>query len=148
LFAEFATFAQSESEFVFYRETTTFAVKIYTEKLVYNKMDKQEKSTTNDDVPEKREEVKNYAFVSKRVLETDHIGYCYRDAPENNIDSGWRFLYGDEDNEYLDNPANAETVYLEQILPINSALDSILSASVGCEFEWDDEQEMFVEIVK
>ena len=37
-------------------------------------MDKQEK-TTNDDVPEKREEVKNYAFVSKRALEPDHIGY-------------------------------------------------------------------------
>jgi hypothetical protein len=110
-------------------------------------MDKQEKSTTNDDVPEKREEVKNYAFVSKRALETDHIGYCYRDIPENNIDSGWRFLYGDEDEEYLDNPANTETVYPEQMLSINPALDVILSSPTGCEFEWDDEQEMYVEIV-
>jgi hypothetical protein len=110
-------------------------------------MDKQEKSTTNDDVPEKREEVKNYAFVSKRALETDHIGYCYRDYPENNIDSGWRFLYGDEDDEYLENPANNEAVYPEQMLSVNPALDVILSAPIGCEFEWDDEQQIYVEVV-
>jgi hypothetical protein len=109
-------------------------------------MDKQEKSTS-DDVPEKQEEVKNYAFVSKRALETDYIGYCYRDAPENHIDSGWRFLYGDEDEEYLDNPTHTETVFPEQMLSINPALDVILSAPIGCEFEWDDEQEMYVEIV-
>ena len=109
-------------------------------------MDKQEKSTS-DDIPEKRDEVKNYAFVSKRALETDHIGYCYRDTPENNIDSGWRFLYGDEDDEYLENPANTETIYPEQMLSINPALDVILSAPAGSEFEWDDEQEMYIEIV-
>jgi hypothetical protein len=109
-------------------------------------MDKQEKSTS-DDIPEKWDEVKNYAFVSKRALETDHIGYCYRDTPENNIDSGWRFLYGDEDEEYLEDPANTETIYPEQILSINPALDVILSAPTGSEFEWDDEQEMYIEIV-
>jgi hypothetical protein len=110
-------------------------------------MDKQEKSNANDDIPEKREEVKNYAILSKRALETDRIGYCYRDVPENNIDSGWRFLYGDEDEDYLDNPTNAETIYLEQALSINPALDNILSAPAGSEFEWDDEQEIYVEIM-
>ncbi|MDR2057301.1 MAG: DUF2185 domain-containing protein [Dysgonamonadaceae bacterium] len=91
-------------------------------------------------------EVKKYAFVTRRALETDHIGYCYRDNPENNIDSGWRFLYGDEDDEYLDNPIYTETVYPEEMLSINPALDLIFSAPIGSEFEWDDKAQMYNEI--
>jgi hypothetical protein len=104
---------------------------------------------TKDDVPERtwnESSVRKYAFVSKRALEADHIGYCYRDEPETNIDSGWRFLYGDEDEEYLDNPTHSEAIYPEDMLSINPALDVILGASVGLEFEWDDESEMYVEI--
>ncbi len=104
---------------------------------------------TKDDVPEGRtweEKIRKYAFVSKRALDADHIGFCYRDDPETNIDSGWRFLYGDEDEEYLDNPTNCQAVYPEEMLSINPALDVILAAPVHTEFEWDDEHQMYVEI--
>lgn len=109
-------------------------------------MDEQIKS---DDVPEGRvqDEIKKYAFVTKRALEADHVGYCYRDYPETNIDSGWRFLYGDEDEDYLDNPINSETIYPEEILSVNPALEVILSAPVNTEFEWDDEMQSYVEIM-
>ncbi len=111
-------------------------------------MDEQIKS---DDVPEGRkhteEEVKKYAFVSRRALEADHIGYCYRDYPETNIDSGWRFLYGDEDEDYLDNPTNSEAIYPEDILSINPALEVILSAPINMEFEWNDESQSYEEII-
>jgi hypothetical protein len=100
-----------------------------------------------EDVPEERmQEVKKYAFVSKRALEADHIGYCYHDYPETNIDSGWRFLYGDEDEDYLDNPTHSEAVYPEDMLSINPALEVILSSPVNMEFEWDPDQEIYVEI--
>jgi hypothetical protein len=100
-----------------------------------------------EDVPEERiSEVKKYAFVSKRALEADHIGYCYRDYPETKIDSGWRFLYGDEDEDYLNNPTHSEAVYPDDMLSINPALEVILSAPVNTEFEWDEEQECFVEM--
>lgn len=105
---------------------------------------------TKDDVPEGRkpglEEIKKYAFISKMALEADHIGYCYRERPETNIDSGWRFLYGNEDEEYLDDHTVSISVYPEDMLSINPALDRILSAPVGAEFEWDDEQESYVEL--
>lgn len=106
---------------------------------------------TKDDVPEARtslpeEKVKKYAYVSLRALEADHIGYCYRDDPENGIDSGWRFLYGDEDEEYLDNPTHVESIYLEEMLSLNPALDLILGAPAGTEFEWDDETQSYIEI--
>jgi hypothetical protein len=113
---------------------------------------KTEDLQTKDDVPESRSrneaEVKKYAFVSKQALEADHIGYCYRDNPETNIDSGWRFLYGDEDEEYLDNPTHIETVYPEDMLSINPVLDIILGASVGSEFEWNEETCMYEEIIE
>ena len=106
---------------------------------------------TKDDVPEGRtheeSEVRKYAFVSKRALEADHIGYCYREYPEINLDSGWRFLYGDEDEDYLDISSNCESVYLEEMLSINPALDVILIAPVGVEFEWDEETETYKEII-
>lgn len=103
---------------------------------------------TKEDVPEGRQnEVKKYAFVSKRALETDHIGYCYRDYPETNIDSGWRFLYGDEDEDYLENPENSEAVYPDDMLSLNPALEVILAAPVNTEFEWEEESQSFVEIV-
>jgi hypothetical protein len=102
----------------------------------------------NDADPDERvqSEVKKYAFVSQRALEADHIGYCYRDNPENNIDSGWRFLYGDEDEEYLDNPTHIESVYPEEMLSVNPALDVILGTPPGTEFEWDDETQTYTEI--
>ncbi|MDR2804470.1 MAG: DUF2185 domain-containing protein [Dysgonamonadaceae bacterium] len=105
---------------------------------------------TKDDVPERscEEQVKKYAFVSRRALEADHIGYCYRDEPETNIDSGWRFLYGDEEEDYLDNPVNSEAIYPENMLSINPALDIILGAPIGSEFEWNVDTEMYEEIIQ
>jgi hypothetical protein len=110
---------------------------------------KTEDLQAKDDVPERtcdEQKVRMYAFVSRRALEADHIGYCYRDDPENGIDSGWRFLYGDEDEEYLDNPTHVESIYLEEMLSLNPALDLILGAPAGTEFEWDDETQSYIEI--
>ena len=101
------------------------------------------------EVPEGRKpEIRRYAFISRRALDMDHIGYCYRDNPENNIDSGWRFLYGDEDDDYLVNPVNNEVVYPEDMLSVSPGLELILAAPVNCEFEWDDEQQIYVEIIE
>ncbi len=113
-------------------------------------MKTKELQPQDDPAPEGRTQeeikVKKYAFVSRRAIDMDHIGYCYRDYPENNIDSGWRFLYGDEDDQYLTNPTNIESVYPEDMISINPAIDLILGAQINMEFEWDEELERFVEI--
>ncbi|MDL2243663.1 DUF2185 domain-containing protein [Bacteroidales bacterium OttesenSCG-928-J19] len=103
-----------------------------------------------DDVPprqQEEQEVKQYAFISKRAIENDHIGFCYRDYPELNLDSGWRFLFGDEDEDYLDNPTNSEAIYPEFALTINPALDTILSAPIGSEFEWDEDNLQYQDLI-
>ena len=47
-------------------------------------------------------------FVSRRSHEQEiRPGYVYREAPDNEHDSGWRALVGDESAEEVDDPENA-----------------------------------------
>lgn len=88
-------------------------------------------------------EMQKYAFVTKRALENNYIGYCYREYSEIKIDSGWRFLYGDEDEDYLDNPDNTETKDITEILEWKVELKEIVDSKKGSEFEWDEEKKKF-----
>lgn len=100
----------------------------------------------------KDEEIKNYtdldkyAFVTERAFENNYIGYCYRDYSDIKIDSGWRFLFGDEDEEYLDNPDNSLTKDLKEILEWKPEVRQILEAKRGSDFEWNAEENKFDEI--
>ena len=40
------------------------------------------------------------------VIEGKKIRFMYREQPDNEDDSGWRFLAGDESEIYLNNPEN------------------------------------------
>lgn len=35
------------------------------------------------------------------------VRFMYRERPDNDLDSGWRFFAGGETDEYIDNPANS-----------------------------------------
>jgi hypothetical protein len=37
------------------------------------------------------------------------VDYAYREAPDHDADSGWRFFAGDETQEYADEPSNFAT---------------------------------------
>lgn len=91
-------------------------------------------------------EMQKYAFVTKRALENDYVGYCYREFSDIKIDSGWRFLFGNEDDDYLDNPENTETKDLSEIAAWKPELQSILSAKKNSEFEWNEQLNNFVEL--
>lgn len=40
------------------------------------------------------------------LVEGKKVHYMYREEPDNDIDSGWRFFSGEESGEYLENPDN------------------------------------------
>lgn len=88
-------------------------------------------------------ESQKYAFVTQRAIDADYVGYCYRESSEIKIDSGWRFLYGDEDEEYLDNPDNTITRDISDILEWKPELKDIISERRGSEFEWNPDKEQF-----
>ncbi len=94
----------------------------------------------------KPENIKPYAFVSKLALDNQFVGYCYREYPETKIDSGWRFMHGTEDEEYLDEQENCISIYLEEVLSINPKLKEIFDSPVSSEYEWDENLQFYSEI--
>ena len=91
-------------------------------------------------------EMQKYAFVTKKALENNFVGFCYREYSEIKIDSGWRFLFGDEDEDYLDNPENTETKDISNILDWKPELGFVISAKQGSEFEWDEDGGAYIKI--
>ena len=45
--------------------------------------------------------------TNRITVEGCKVGYCYREKPGGDWDSGWRFTAGDESDEYMDDPNNA-----------------------------------------
>lgn len=91
-------------------------------------------------------DLQKFAYVTQRAVEMDSIGYCYRENTELKIDSGWRFLYGDESEDYLDNPENTHTKDMKEIIEWKPSVKEILKAYPGQEFEWNDSAQKFDKI--
>ncbi|MFR9166417.1 MAG: DUF2185 domain-containing protein [Dysgonomonas sp.] len=90
--------------------------------------------------------MQKYAFVSQRAIDNNYVGFCYRERSDIKIDSGWRFLYGDEDEDYLDNPDNVVVQDLLDITEWKPELKSILDERYNTEFEWNSDSEKFDKI--
>jgi hypothetical protein len=55
----------------------------------------------------------------------------YRERGDNDFDSGWRFLAGDESDEYLSIPANFELYDVNTIANYDPEIIPYLNAPVG-----------------
>ena len=58
----------------------------------------------------------------------------YREAPDNNIDSGWRFFHGDEDDEYIDNSKNSGIYDVNTVANYTPEIIPFLDAPTGSAF--------------
>ena len=60
------------------------------------------------------------------------VGYMYREDPsESNPDSGWRFLAGDEDDEYANNPNNLHVFAINTICNYDKDIIPYLKSPIG-----------------
>jgi len=75
------------------------------------------------------------------VIDGKLVGYAYREEPEDNDDSGWRFLAGDESDAYIDNSKNFSLVDLNLVANCDPVILTILDAEVGNEFDRVDDEE-------
>ncbi len=66
------------------------------------------------------------------------VQYMYRDKQNNEMDSGWRFFAGDEDDEYMANNKNHEVYKLNTIANYDRDIIEFLGKPEGSEFERDD----------
>ena len=72
---------------------------------------------------------------------TDHItvqgkkvGYMYREEPDSDIDSGWRFFSGEESQEYVDDADNMAMYSVNTICNYDQAIVPYLDSPPGSQF--------------
>ena len=84
------------------------------------------------------------------------VGYMYREEPDEGVpDSGWRFMKGDESEEYNNNPNNTNVFDLNTICNYDPDIIKYLDYPIGTalirisrnEFEIDkNDKEIFIEM--
>ena len=100
----------------------------------------------DDPVPSITEKYIKRCFVTNNILyEGESVGYLYREAPNDESDSGWRLSTGLESEEYMDNADNISYVSLGAVLREDDSFVDLLDSDVGVEFG-RDESGLLIEI--
>jgi hypothetical protein len=74
-------------------------------------------------------------FVSARIVDDEYkVGYMYREAPDDTFDSGWRFLAGNETDEYINNANNIYLIDIEAIHKYDNDVLKYLDSDVGSSY--------------
>ena len=76
--------------------------------------------------------------TNRITVEGCKVGYCYREAPDGDWDSGWRFTAGDESEAYMDDPNNSGIYKLNTICNDDSNIIPLLHTPAPCAFERDE----------
>ncbi len=75
-------------------------------------------------------------YVTHRIIEDgEKPGYAYREQPDHEDDSGWRFLIGDESDEYMNDAANTSYIAVGKVLNLDRTLVSIFDEADGS-WQW------------
>src|SRR5262245_42172456 len=85
-------------------------------------------------------------YASDRItVDGMSVGYMYRETPDKDVDSGWRFLAGDESQEYADNPEHWAIYEVNTICNYDPTIIPYLDAPYGSAFGRASAAEEFVQ---
>jgi hypothetical protein len=86
-------------------------------------------------------------FATDRItVEGYPVRFMYREEPDNNIDSGWRFMSGFEDDEYMNNPNNHAIYDVNTIANYDPTIIPLLEQPPGTAFEKAGKSEVFAKV--
>lgn len=77
--------------------------------------------------------------TDKIVVDGLPVRFMYREDPDNDVDSGWRFMAGQESDEYLNDAANLAIYDVNTIANYDPDIVPFLDAPVGSAFERPDD---------
>jgi len=80
------------------------------------------------------------------IFEGEKIGFMYREHPDSNEDSGWRFLSGNESQEYVDEEENSKIMAVNTMANYDTAIIPYLKMPVGTEMERVEGKDEFREV--
>lgn len=77
-------------------------------------------------------------FATDRILvDGARVGYAYREEPDHDVDSGWRFMEGTESQEYLDDPDKMGVYDVNTVANCDPDVIPLLDSPAGSAFERD-----------
>ena len=86
-------------------------------------------------------------YATDRItVEGRKVGFMYREQPDAEIDSGWRFLAGDESQEYMDDPDNLDVYDVNTIANYDPDIVAYLLSPQGSAFERDERTGRFEKV--
>lgn len=74
------------------------------------------------------------------------VMYMYRERPRNDADSGWRFLSGQETDEYMQEAGHHSVYDVNTIANYDPTIVTFLDAPIGSEFEKEVEDSQFQKV--
>jgi hypothetical protein len=80
------------------------------------------------------------------VVKGRKVGFMYREEADGERDSGWRFMAGDEDQDYMDNPDNLGVYDINLIANIDPSVVAHLASRIGSAFERDADSGRWVSV--
>ncbi len=88
-----------------------------------------------------------YAIVTRLIIdERRPVRFMYREHPDEERDSGWRFFSGTEDQTYVDNPKNLLKCPVRTIANIDPSIVSLLNTPPPCIFGRETPDEPFRDV--
>lgn len=81
--------------------------------------------------------------TDKITVEGLKVCYMYREEGDAELDSGWRFLSGEESQEYVDDPNNSAIYNVNTIANYDRAIIPYLNLPIGTELERIEGTEKF-----
>lgn len=86
-------------------------------------------------------------FASDMIVVDGYpVRFMYRESPDNEFDSGWRFLSGHESDAYMDNPVNHGVYDVNTVANYDPSIIAYLDAPVGSAFEKLPGQASFAQV--
>ncbi|WP_119301409.1 DUF2185 domain-containing protein [Dongia deserti] len=84
-------------------------------------------------------------IASNRItVDGQRVGFMYRELPDDDTDSGWRFFSSEETQAYADDPANFALYDVNTIANCDPDIIKYLDAAVFSAFERHPATNMFV----
>lgn len=80
------------------------------------------------------------------TCEGRQVGFMYREVPDDDLDSGWRFMAGEESDEYMDDPDHHAIYDANTIANYDPDIIPFLNAPAGSAFEREDGTGGFVQV--
>ncbi len=76
------------------------------------------------------------------------VRYMYREEPSDDTHSGWVFMSGTEDQEYVDNLENINIYHVNTIANYDSSIIPLLDAPIGSCFGKTPKSDKFIPVEK